>query len=66
MKKEEFVQAFKQQYGGYICVDNSIVEKFYDKFYQYYHNVRCYTDECILDFCKDYILSQDFAEEVVL
>lgn len=68
MKKEEFIWAFHQQYG-YICVSDEVVGNFYDTFYQIYHNVnkngRCYTNDCILDLCKDFILSQNLVEEVV-
>lgn len=65
MKKEEFIQAFQQQYSGYICVSNEVVGDFYDTFYQQGTKNRGYTDEGILDLCKDYILSQGLEEEVV-
>ena len=61
MKKEEFIQTFQQQYGGYICVSNEVVGDFYD---EYYHDLKT-SDSSILDLCKDYILSQGLAEEVV-
>ena len=65
MKKEEFIQAFQQQYGGYICVSNEVVGDFYDKFYQQGIKNRGYTNEGVLDLCKDYILSQGLEAEVV-
>ena len=65
MEKEEFIQAFQQQYGGYICVSNEVIGDFYDRFYQQGTKNRGYTDEGILDLCKDYILSQGLEEEVV-
>ena len=68
MKREQFIQAFQRQYGGYICVSNEAIGLFYDTFYLNFRHKDCrrYTDEVILDMCRDYILSQSLAEDVVL
>lgn len=64
MKKEEFIQAFQQQYGGYICVSNEVIGEYYDNYYQGFQK-KGFNDDCILDFCQNFILSQGLAEEVV-
>lgn len=65
MNKEEFIEAFHNQYGGWLCVDSEEVGGFYVNEYDDMKE-RGYTDECILDLCSDYILSQGLEEEIIL
>lgn len=64
MSKEEFVKTFQKYFGSFICVDDKVIEDFYDTNYEKFTNRGC-NDEYILDLAKDYVLSQDLEEEVV-
>ena len=57
MEARELLQQFNDKYGGYVCIDEEVVEKFVKAV----NNEKLFTP----DYLYDWVLAGDMAYEVV-